>query len=133
MKIIINDHRKIFAIQEEFQKFFPYLKIEFFVKPHKQNGSSPKKMMKHSSKTLGECRTIHSKGTFTVTPQMTVADLEQNINDTYGLSVQVFRKSGNAWLETSVTDNWTLEQQNNQGEELSKWKEKMMYENPMNE
>ena len=133
MKIIINDHRKIFAIQEEFQKMFPYLKLEFFSKPHSQGGSSPKKLIKHPSKTLGECRTIHSKGTITITPQMTVAVLEQNMNDVFGLSVQVFRKSGNAWLETSVTDNWTLEQQNNQGEELSKWKEKTMYVNPMNE
>lgn len=133
MKITINDHRKIFAIQEEFSEMFPYLKIEFFAKPHKAGGSSAKKLMKHPSKTLGECRTIHNKGTITITPQMTVADLEQNINDVYGLSVQVFRKSGNAWLETTVTDGWTLEQQNNQGEELSKWKEKAMYENPMNE
>ena len=82
--------------------------------------------MKHPSKTLGECRVIHSKGTITITPQMTVANLEQNMNDVFGLSVQVFRKSGNAWLETSVTDNWTLEQQNNQGEELSIRKEKTM-------
>ena len=87
-----------------------------------------KKLMKHPSKTLGECRTIHNKGTITITPQMTVAGLEQNMNDVYGLSVQVFRKSGMAWLETSVTDNWTLEQQNKQGEELSRWKEKTMHE-----
>ena len=133
MKIIINDHRKKIAMQKEFGEMFPYLKIEFFAKPHKQNGSSPKKLMKHPGKTLGECRTIHNKGIITITAQMTVADLEQNMNDVYGLSVQVFRKSGNAWLETTVTDNWTLEQQNHQGEELSKWKEKALYENPMNE
>ena len=126
MQIIINDHRKIFAIQKEFSEMFPYLKIEFFAKPHKVNGSSPKKLMKHPAKTLGECRIIHNKGTFTITPQMTVADLEQNMNDVFGLSVQVFRKSGNAWLETTVTDNWALEQQNNQGEELSKSREKEM-------
>ena len=119
MKIIINDHRKIFAIQEEFQKLFPFLKIEFFAKPHKVGAPSAKKLMKHSSKTLGECRVIHTKGTITITPHMTVADLEQNFNDVYGLSVQVFRKSGKAWLETSVTDRWTLEQQNKLGEELS--------------
>ena len=120
MKITINDHRKIYAIQTEFQTVFPYLKIEFFAKPHKVGTPSPKKIMKHPSKTLGECRTIHKQGAITITPQMTVADLEQNLNAVYGLSVQVFRKSGNAWLETSVTDNWTLEQQNRQGEELSK-------------
>ena len=119
MKIQINDHRKIFAIQEEFQKIFSFLKIEFFAKPHKVGAPSSKKLMKHSSKTLGECRSVHNKGTLTIVPQMTVAELEQNFADVYGLSVQVFRKSGNAWLETSVTDKWTLEQQNILGEELS--------------
>ncbi|TAL63294.1 MAG: hypothetical protein EPN85_00565 [Bacteroidetes bacterium] len=119
MKIQINDKRKIFAIQEEFGKTFPYLKIEFFAKPHRVGGASSKKIMKHPSKTLGECRTIHSDGIITITSGMTVADLEQNFRDIYGLSVQVFRKSGQAWLETTVTDGWTLEKQNQQGEMLS--------------
>jgi hypothetical protein len=33
---------------------------------------------------------------------------------------QVYRKSGKIWLETTVTDSWTLEEQNKQGESLSK-------------
>lgn len=120
MKIVINDHRKISAIQEEFNTVFPYLKIEFFSKPHKQGGASAKKLIKHGSKTLGECRTIHTKGHISITPKMTVVDLEQRFGDVYGLGVQVFRKSGKVWLETTVTDGWTLEEQNSQGESLSK-------------
>ncbi len=120
MKITINDSRKIFAIQEEFSKLFPYLKLEFFAKPHTAGGGSPKKQIKHNSKTLGECRTIHNKGKITITPNMTVSDLEQNFGDVYGLGVQVFRKSGKVWLETTVTDGWTLDEQNSQGESLSK-------------
>ena len=124
MKIIINDRRKIFAIQSDFNDLFPYLKLEFFVKPHEPGGPSPKKLMKNSSKSLGECRTIHNSGTITITPKMTVADLEQNFRNVYGLSVLVLRKSGKAWLETTITDGWTLEEQNKQGEELSKPKQK---------
>lgn len=120
MKITINDHRKIFAIQEEFTTAFPYLKIEFYSKANKQGGASSKKMVKHSSKTLGECRTIHKKGLVTITPEMTVADLEKQFSDVYGLQVQLFRKSGKVWLETTVTDYWTLDVQNRQGEALSK-------------
>jgi hypothetical protein len=33
--------------------------------------------------------------------------------------VQVLRKSGKAWLEATITDGWTLEEQNIQGEDLS--------------
>ena len=120
MKITINDHRKISAIQEEFNTVFPYLKIEFFSKPSKQGGSQGKRIMKHASKTLGECRTIHNKGQITISAKMTVVDLEQRFGDVYGLGVQVFRKSGKVWLETTVTDGWTLEEQNSQGESLSK-------------
>ncbi len=120
MKLIINDHRKIFAIQEEFNKLFPYLKLEFFSKPHTKGGGTSKEFIKHNSKTLEECRTLHNSGEISVVPQMTVSELEQNFGDVYGLGVQVFRKSGRSWLETTVTDNWTLEEQNRQGEELSK-------------
>jgi len=126
MKIIINDNRKIFAVQEEFNSKFPFLKLEFFAKPHKAGGASPKKLMKSSSKTLGDCRTIHEKGTLTISPAMSVAELEQSFADVYGLSVQVFRKSGKVWLETSVTDNWTLKEQNEAGESLSNSKEKKL-------
>lgn len=120
MKVTINDKRKIFAIQEEFNQLFPYLKLEFFSKPHKPGGATAKKFVKHNSKTLGECRTVHNKGQITITPQMTVTDLEQRFSDVYGLGVQVFRQSGKVWLETTVTDKWTLEEQNSQGEALSK-------------
>ncbi|MBL7919921.1 MAG: hypothetical protein JNJ40_06375 [Bacteroidia bacterium] len=119
MKININDNRKIFTIQEEFNTLFPYLKIEFFSKPHKVGGASAKKLIKHNSKTLGECRTIHNNGEITITPSLTVSDLEQRFQDVYGLNVQVFRKSGKVWLETTVTDGWSLDEQNKQGEALS--------------
>ena len=119
MKITLNDKRKIFAIQESFTKNFPYLKLEFFAKPHKKGGPSPKKIMAQQSKTLGECRTVHNKGSISITGNMTVVDLEQRFSDVYGVSVQIFRKSGNMWLETTVTNGWTLDEQNWQGESLS--------------
>src|SRR5688572_7401331 len=123
MKITINDKRKIFAIQEAFTKTFPYLKLEFFAKPHTPGGASPKKFIKHASKTLGECRTVHNNGTITITGGMTVGELEERFAEVYGLGVQVFRKSGKLWLETTITDNWSLERQNQQGESLSTYLE----------
>lgn len=120
MKITINDTRKISEIQEEFNAVFPFLKLEFFSRPHKAGAGSAKKFLKAGTKTLGECRTVHNTGKITVSPNMTVADLEQKFTQVYGLGVQVFRNSGKVWLETTVTDSWTLEEQNLQGEALSK-------------
>lgn len=120
MKITINDRRKIFAIQEEFNTMFPYLRLEFFAKANKLGGAASSKVIKHGNKTLGECRTIHNNGAMTISPSMTVADLEQRFNDVYGLGVAVQRKSGKVWLEVTVSEGWTLEEQNRQGESLSK-------------
>jgi hypothetical protein len=48
-----------------------------------------------------------------------VVELECLFEDQFGLFVQVFRRSGNLWLETTVTDSWSLQKQNEQGKELS--------------
>ena len=85
MKISIDDNRKILEIQEEFSALFPYLKIEFFSSTHKPSCASAKKFIKHGSKTLNECRSIHKKGKITITPDMTVAELEQTFGTKYGL------------------------------------------------
>lgn len=46
MKISNNENTKILAIKEEFNSLYPYLKIEFFLKPHKMNGASAKHLIK---------------------------------------------------------------------------------------
>lgn len=120
MELLINDHKKIFSIQEEFNAIFPYLKLEFFSTPHYTGEATPKKSIMPGCKTLNECRTIHNNGSISITPYMTVSDLEQRFQNIFGLSVQVMRRSGKVWLETTVTDVWTLQKQNEQGEALSK-------------
>ncbi|MEI9910895.1 MAG: hypothetical protein WDO71_15215 [Bacteroidota bacterium] len=50
---------------------------------------------------------------------MTVGQLEDIFQKQFGLQVQVSRRSGTLWLETTMTDNWTLKQQNDHGRELS--------------
>ncbi len=119
MEINIIDKRRIVEIQEEFNKAFPYLKVEFFSKSHKPEAGTAKKFLLPNTKTLNECRTKHSEGAININALMTVAELEKAFNEVYGLSVQIFRKSGRAWLETTVTDGWTLEEQNKEGEALS--------------
>lgn len=120
MKLEINDNRKIADIQNDFNTYFPYLKIEFFSKPHKKKEGSLKSLMIPIADTLKKYRQSHNNGSISIIPQMTVSDLEQQFNEIFGLSAQVFRKSGKIWLETTITDSWTLEEQNKQGESLSK-------------
>lgn len=115
----------ISKVQKSFQENFPYLKIEFFSRPHTPGNHGLKTMRQKNLVTIGESQTIHVDGEINMLPTMTVKELEQLFLRHFGLFVQVFRKSGNVWLETTVTDNWTLEQQNRQGEEMNQigyWK-----------
>ena len=111
MKIQINDHRKLFAVQAEFNKLFSHLKLEFLAKPSKVGNPPSKKIIKGTSKTIGDCRVIHTKGELTLSPSMTAADLKQTLADNYGLSILIFRKSGDKWIETTENGNFSLEEQ----------------------
>lgn len=119
MNLEITDQRTIKEIQDEFNALFPLLKLEFFTKPHSEGSPSPKKQLISDSQTIGKLRTTHTSGSITIAPSMTVSSLEQEFGTVYGLSVQVFRHTGNSWLETTTTDHWTLERQNSYAKELS--------------
>ncbi|MFM1875618.1 MAG: hypothetical protein RL266_1355 [Bacteroidota bacterium] len=115
MKIHVDDNRSISEIQEEFNAKFPYLKIEFFKKPHSAGEASALADMLPADSALARFRTVHSAGDITITPETTVETVESEFQNKFGLSAQVFRKSGAVWLETSATDGWTLKDQNEQG------------------
>jgi hypothetical protein len=116
--IVVSDSCKIFSIQEKFNTLFPYLRLELFLPG--TDASNFSRTMNEKSRSLESYRTTNKTGSIVISPQMTVLDLEQHFKMIYGLSAQVFRKSGKVWLETTVTDSWTLEEQNRQGESLSK-------------
>lgn len=116
MKLHVDDSRLISEIQEEFNKTFPYLKIEFFKKPHETGETSPKSEMLPADSSLAKWRTIHNEGDMAITPESTVEEVEMGFQNKFGVSAQVFRKSGEIWLETSATDHWNLKDQNEQGE-----------------
>jgi hypothetical protein len=115
MKIHVDDTRLISEIKEEFNAKFPYLKIEFFKKPHSTGEASALSDMLPEDSALAKWRTAHNEGEITITPEMTVESVEKEFQTKFGLSAQVFRKSGAVWLETSVTDGWKLKDQNEQG------------------
>lgn len=119
MKILVNDNTKIKELKEEFNNLFPYLRIDFFTRPHNIGEGSPRKNMIPETKTFGQCNALHNGGGIDIHPTMSVGELEAFFVEHYGLSAQVFRRSGKIWLETTLTDKWTLEQQNKHGEAIT--------------
>jgi len=111
----ITDQKKLVDIQREFKEKFPYLKIEFYSGRHKPGEGSPVGEKLNNEQTIGTVRQIHEEGDLQIQDDMSVRELEQQFYSKYGLNAQVFRKSGNLWMQTTSTDDWTLSQQNRKG------------------
>jgi hypothetical protein len=119
MVLTIDDNKSITTIQQEFNATFPFLKLEFFKHVHSIHQSNPKKDMLNSGLSLKQFRKKHITGNLEVKENMKVSELENSFQTLFGISAQVFRKSAGTWIETSVTDGWTLKQQNDEGKDLS--------------
>lgn len=114
MKILICDTKMIRTIQKQFNEEFPHLKIEFFARKHKPGEASNDEDIIDSNRLLSEFRYKHNTNRIEIDPEMTVNQVEQLFWDGFGLSVQIFRLVGNDWVETTVTDEWTLAKQEEQ-------------------
>jgi hypothetical protein len=116
--LLIKPDCRVSELQKEFNLHFPYLKLEFFKHPHELHGGNPRKDLVTADISL---RLKHKNSPeLLITEDMKVSTLEQLFSEHFGLSAQVFRKSGRSWLETTMTDDWTLRRQNDEGSELSK-------------
>lgn len=120
MQLNIEGEKRIDDVQRDFNNEFPFLKIEFFrngiVRQHRYPAHlkiTPQLKLKDAWVWKKD------NGIVAINENMSVLELENDFMDQFGLSVQVFRKSGNIWLETTMTDNWTLKQQNDHGREIS--------------
>jgi hypothetical protein len=107
--------KEIKDIQEEFQRKFPNLKLEFYRKEHETGQGSPDREKISPEKTIGQVRTIHKEGDLSIDGHQKVSTLENTFAELYGLNAQVFRRSKGVWLQTITTDNWTLAEQNRKG------------------
>lgn len=114
--MLVKDELLIQDLQKTFNLKFPYLKIEFYQKPHHSEGGSPKDEKLDVNQTIGAVRTVHHTGELSIHGNQKISTLEQAFQDQYGLFVQVFRKSANLWLQTTKTDHWTLTEANKKGE-----------------
>lgn len=121
MKLILTGNSPILEIQKEFNRAFPFLKIEFFSRSHTKGMPTSVNFMIKPGKMLGDFGFPNIQSEIEVNGAKTVAELENEFKDRFALNVQVFRKSGRLWLETTATDEWTLDSQNEEGKELSEY------------
>ena len=120
MELTIDKQLSIDKIQRAFNLQYPYLKLMFSLKPELSNGLTESININYSKKPIEKHKQIKHNQSLVVNPEMTVKSLEYEFHSLFGLSIQIYRKSGTVWLETTLSDNWTLDEQNKQGEILSK-------------
>jgi hypothetical protein len=108
----IHEDMRIIELQSEFNKKLPYLKLEFYKAAHKAGEGSEQGLILDPYTTIKEASERDSFGEIHFNPEMTVSNLENLLEEQFGLNAQVFRKSQGVWLQTTATDNWTLTRQN---------------------
>lgn len=108
--------RTIEDVQADFNRAYPFLRIDFFKKSGGKAFESKEKINKSASLSIAG---TELDGDLNIHDSMTVGELEKTFRNRFGTAVQVSRKSGTIWLETTMTDHWTLKQQNDHGRELS--------------
>lgn len=119
MEINIIEEDLLCNIQQEFRRQYPYLKLQFYKSPHKAGEASPEKDRLNALLPIEEVTMFHTGGRIDISPERTVAEVEEDFFRQTGLCVQVMRQSGTLWLVTTDTDDLTLVAQNEKGREHS--------------
>lgn len=108
MKIFVTEEFIVRGIQDEFHFRYPHLKLEFYKNPHGLFEGCPPKEKLAPDTPIDDIRNIHSSAWIDIGELVTVAEVEHQFALLLGLSAQVFRRSGNLWLETTAMDGSTL-------------------------
>lgn len=116
--ILINESQNLKEIKDAFTSHFPHLKIEFFSEKHKEGEASSNKMKIDDTSLLKDIRTKHTEGALSIDGHQKTSTFETNFFNHFGVTVQVLRKSGNLWLQTTTTDDWSLAHQEKTGQEF---------------
>ena len=119
MKLSINKKTKIKDVQKIFSEIYPYLKVEFYKKPHGKKELSSVKDRISPEKIISEVGKFKSTSVIDINEGRTVADLEAEFYKKFGIALQVSRRIGKIWIETSLTDHRSLGMQNEQGKMAS--------------
>jgi hypothetical protein len=116
----IDDNKQIKEIKNEFNTHFPHLKLEFFSEEHHLGEGTERKAMYDDTLLLKDIRKIHNSGELSINGHQKSVTFEESFLEHFGVNVQVFRKAGRIWLQTIMTDNWTLSEQESKGEQFDR-------------
>ena len=119
MILKIDRSSSLKSIQSDFNAYYPFLKIEFF-----KQIPSHHLLYKTDSYSISESRK-YLEGFYDgiamidISRKRSVTAVEKELEKILGLTARVFRKSGNVWVETTLTNEWSLGEANEEGKQIS--------------
>lgn len=119
MLLYIHDNRTLKELQDDFSLAFPFLRLEFFSKSHAAGVCSAEKNKLNVFMKLIAVRASHRNGAVEIENWHTVKAVEQMLQRDYLLPAQIFHFTSAGWIETTVTDEVTLKELNEQGEKAA--------------
>lgn len=120
MKIEVTKTTTTQDLKDQFHHYFPHLKFEFFNKSHgKTELNSLDDIIPNDIPIRAITREVN-EGVLQIDENTVTGDLEQLFKDTFNLNIQVFRKQSGVWVETCITDYWTLGEQEQTAIEMQK-------------
>lgn len=114
MKLHIYRNTTLLEVKEHFTRYFPFLKLEFYIYRH-HDEESPFNEEIYRGLYLEETSDFFKEGTIYFSPSTPVAELEQEFQIELGLAAKIFRKSSDSWEETTQTSHLSLGKQNHMG------------------
>ncbi|MFT7001701.1 MAG: hypothetical protein ACI9V1_002367 [Spirosomataceae bacterium] len=110
-QLMVKGPMNVKALVADFQKLFPFLKLEIFYDGKEASMYYPLTRLDK----LSSCRKLHD---FTIHDELTVREVMNLFWKNMGLQVGIARKLANSNVETAFTSQWTLRQQNKVGSEI---------------
>ena len=107
----ITPDTHLFNIQLAFSEHFPKLKIDFFKSKHDKNELSSINDEMMEDFVMKDVNPEFKGKVLIFLDHEKVSEFEQRMEQDFGLHIQVFRKSNIIWIQTSTTDDWTLQKQ----------------------
>jgi len=117
MKFYIEQETKVDELKKYFEICYPFLQIAL----HKMDEKNRVQKKKRCLHNLFLSKLINNQNNFCIdlSPNITITALAKQFSN-LGITIEIFRKTGNTLVETLLTENWTLQQQNAEAEELNK-------------
>jgi hypothetical protein len=111
MVLYIDNETQVKTLQEKFNSLYRFLQLHF-IKTLQEDGKPLKRIVKATTEQkVNEITNKLTPGMISINENSTVAEVLDDFH-AHGVIAQVYRKSGTLWVETSLTEDWTLERQN---------------------